>query len=81
MPGSNENTRLLASLCFQRFQGDPALVVEILDDDPGLSPDEIEKKRLDICMAGGDPAEIMVINHEYEYDLRLCPDLNKIDIS
>lgn len=60
LPEATLESKKLTEICYQRFQGDPALVVEIVDDDPGMSPEELKKKRMDICMAGGDPADMMV---------------------
>lgn len=54
LPPSDEATRKKAELCTQQFQGDPALIVEVMDDDPGPTPEEIEKMRLEACLAGGD---------------------------
>ncbi|KAK6636046.1 hypothetical protein RUM43_009698 [Polyplax serrata] len=59
LPEATLESKKLTEICYQRFQGDPALVVEIVDDDPGMSPEELKKKRMDICMAGGDPADLM----------------------
>ncbi|KAL0267402.1 UNVERIFIED_CONTAM: hypothetical protein PYX00_009682 [Menopon gallinae] len=65
LPTPTEKTMQLTELCQLRFQGDPALVVEVIDDDPGPAPEDIEKKKLEICLAGGDAAEIEALEKQY----------------
>lgn len=67
LPTPSEKTKQLTELCQLRFQGDPALVVEVIDDDPGPSPEDIEKKKLEICLSGGDSAEIHVCRNNFTW--------------